>query len=52
MSKRKADFEYEKSFSYKFNTWLSGTEDPYVGKVEMKKQHHRKTDEATIQERM
>lgn len=52
MSKRKPDFEYERSFSYKFNKWLSGTEDPYVGKVEMKKQRKRKTDAATIQERM
>ena len=52
MSKRKPDFEYEKSFSYKFNKWLSGSEDPYVGHVEMKKQRRRKTDEATIQERM
>ena len=52
MSKRKPDFEYERSFSYKFNKWLSGTEDPYVGKVEMKKQRQRKTDDATIRERM
>ena len=52
MSKRKPDFEYERTFSYKFNKWLSGTEDPYLGKVEMKKQRHKKTDEATIQERM
>ena len=52
MSKRKPDFEYEKSFSYKFNKWLSGSEDPYVGHVEMKKQRRKKTDDATIQERM
>ena len=52
MSRRKPDFEYENTFSYKFNKWLSGTEDPYVGKVEMKKQRHRKTDAATIRERM
>ena len=52
MSKRKPDFEYERSFSYKFNKWLSGTEDPYVGKVEMKKHRQRKTDDATIRERM
>lgn len=52
MSKRKPDFEYERTLSYKFNTWLSGTEDPYVGKVEMKKQRQRKTDAATINERM
>jgi len=52
LSKRKPDFEIEKSFSYKFNKWLSGTEDPYVGKVEMEKQHRRSTDRDTIRERM
>lgn len=52
MSKRKPDFEYETTLSYKFNKWLSGEEDPYVGKVEMKKQRRKKTDDATIQERM
>lgn len=52
MSRRKPDFEYENTFSYKFNKWLSGTEDPYVGKVEMKKQRVKRTDEATIQERL
>lgn len=52
MSRRRPDFEYENTFSYKFNKWLSGTEDPYVGRVEMKKQRQNKTDDATIQERM
>lgn len=52
MSKKKPDFEYEKTFEYKFNKWLSGTEDPYLGHVEMKKQRRRKTDSATIRERM
>lgn len=52
MSKKKADFEYENTFSYKFNKWLAGAEDPYVGKVEMKKQRKKKTDAATIEERM
>ena len=52
MSKRKPDFEYEKSFSYKFNIWLSGEEDPYVGKVEMQKQRRRKVDKETVRERM
>ena len=52
MSKRKPLFEYEKTFSYKFNKWLSGEEDPYVGKVEMKKQRLKKTDKATVRERM
>jgi len=52
VSRKKPDFEYENTFSYKFNKWLSGTEDPYLGKVEMKKQRVRKTDAATIHERM
>lgn len=52
MSKKKPDFEYESTFSYKFNKWLSGSEDPYIGKVEMKKQRQRKRDAATIKEYM
>lgn len=52
MSRQKQDFDYERTFSYKFNKWLSGTEDPYVGKVEMKKQRRRKINDAAIQERM
>lgn len=52
MSKKKLDFEYENTFSYKFNKWLSGQEDPYVGKVEIKKQRQKKSDEASIKERM
>lgn len=52
MSKKKPAYEYEKSFSYKFNKWLSGTEDPYIGKVEMKKQHRRRIDDVAVRERM
>lgn len=52
MSKRIPDFEYERTFAYKFLHWLSGEEDPYVGKVEMKPQRVRKTSQETIQERM
>lgn len=52
MSKRKPDFEYERTFAYKFFKWLKGAEDPYVGKVEMVPQRVRKTSEETIQERM
>lgn len=50
--KRKPEFEYKRSFSYKFNKWLKGDYDPYIGKVEMKPQHIRKTDDETIHERM
>lgn len=52
MSKRKQDFEYERTFAYKFFRWLSGEEDPYVGKVEMIPQRVRKTSKETIQARM
>ncbi|MDO4188026.1 MAG: MnhB domain-containing protein [Lachnospiraceae bacterium] len=52
MSKKRPDFDYERTFSYKFNKWLSGTEDPYVGKVEMKRQRRRKISPETVQERM
>lgn len=52
MSKKKPDFEYINTFEYKFNTWLAGTEDPYLGKVEMKKQRRKRMDAATIRERM
>lgn len=52
MSKKKPDFEYERTGAYKFFTWLSGEKDPYVGEVEMKPQRVRKTPNETIQERM
>lgn len=52
MSKRKPDFEYERTFAYKFFNWLSGQEDPYVGKVEMQPQRVKKTSKETIQLRM
>jgi len=52
MSKRKQDFEYERTFAYKFFNWLSGQEDPYVGKIEMKPQRVKRTSKATIQARM
>lgn len=52
MSKKKPDFEYERTGAYKFFKWLSGEEDPYVGKVEMKPQRVKKTSKETIQDRM
>lgn len=52
MSKKKPDFEYERTFAYKFFTWLSGEKDPYVGEVEMKPQRIRKKSQKTIQEEM
>lgn len=38
MSRKLSKEEYEKTISYKFKRWLDGTEDPYLGKVEMKPQ--------------
>ncbi len=38
MSKKLSQEEYEKTLSYKFNLWLTGSKDPYVGNLEMKPQ--------------
>lgn len=46
MSKLRSNDDYEKTFSYKFFTWMKGTKDPYVGTLEMKAQEeHEYTDE-------
>lgn len=52
MSKKKPDFEYERTGAYKFFTWLSGEKDSYVGNVEMKPQRVKKISKETIYERM
>lgn len=52
MSKLKPKEEYEKTASFRFWRWLSGSKDPYVGEVEMKPQTRTETPEMTIQERM
>ncbi len=38
MSKKVSDEQYKKTFSYRFEKWLSGEEDPYLDHVEMKRQ--------------
>lgn len=38
MSRKLPKEEYDKTLSGKFETWLSGSKDPYVGHVEMQKQ--------------
>ena len=38
MSRKLPKEEYDKTLSGKFEKWLSGSEDPYVGHVEMQKQ--------------
>ena len=52
MSKLKPESEYKKTFASKFITWINGSEDPYVGKVEMQPQHEEVIPEQTIIERM
>lgn len=52
MSRLRDQEEYEKTFAYRFFRWLSGKEDPYVNKVEMKPQKKQETHELTILERM
>lgn len=52
MSRLKPRAEYEKTKSFRFKRWLSGSEDPYVGRVEMRPQVPKETPELTIQERM
>ena len=52
MSRLKPREEYEKTKSFRFWRWMSGSKDPYVGEVEMKPQTLAETPEMTIQERM
>lgn len=52
MSKLKPQSEYQKTKSFRFWQWLSGSRDPYVGRVEMKPQTPRETPELTLLERM
>lgn len=39
MSRKKTEEEYQKTKSYRFFRWLSGSKDPYLGEIEMKPQH-------------
>ncbi|MCM1100624.1 MAG: hypothetical protein NC079_03795 [Clostridium sp.] len=52
MSRLKPREEYEKTGSFRFFRWLSGSRDPYVGRVEMQSQTPRETPEMTLRERM
>ncbi|MCM1049510.1 MAG: hypothetical protein NC433_13920 [Clostridiales bacterium] len=44
MSRRIPDSEYKKTFSFRLKRWLSGENDSFVGKVEMKPQEEYKED--------
>ena len=52
MSKLKPQKEYEKTRSFRFQRWLSGSRDPYVGQMEMQPQTPVELPELTIQERL
>lgn len=52
MSKLKPQKEYEKTRSFRFQRWLDGSRDPYVGQVEMQPQTPVELPELTIQERL
>lgn len=52
MSRRKSKEEYEKTKSFHFWRWLSGSKDPYLGEVELVPQEEMEETELTIQERM
>lgn len=41
MSRKLTDQEYEKTLSYRLKSWLDGSADPYLGKVEMHPQKDR-----------
>ncbi len=52
MSKLKSQKEYEKTFASRFFRWLSGTQAPYLGTLEMHPQIEEEIPEETILERM
>ncbi len=49
MSRKLSNKEYSKTFSYKFNLWLSGRNDTFAGKVEMKPQEVKKLSYEELQ---
>ena len=52
MSRQRSKDEYEKTFAFRFFRWLSGSKDPYIGKVEMQVQQETVIPEETITERL
>lgn len=52
MSKLRSQKDYEKTFAYKFWTWLSGEKDPYLNRVEMQKQKEFKESQVAAVERV
>lgn len=52
MSRRKSQEEYERTKAFRFWRWMSGKQDPYLGKVELVPREEPEETELTIQERM
>ena len=49
MSRRKSEEEYAKTKAGKFFRWLSGEEDPFLGKIEMKEESSKES-KVTLEE--
>ena len=50
MSKLKSRKEYEKTRAFHFFRWLSGSKDPYLGKIEMQPQKEYEAAESLVQD--
>ena len=50
MSRRVSEKDYEKTFSFRFHRWLSGSEDPFLDTVEMKPQQQFHESEELVHE--
>ncbi len=46
MSRRRSREEYERTLAFRFFRWLSGSKDPYLGRVEMKPQEEWREEES------
>lgn len=51
MSKKVSEEQYQKTLTYRLQSWLNGTKDPYLNQVEMKPQSEFHEDQETIQRR-
>lgn len=50
MSRRVSEKDYEKTFSFRFHRWLSGSKDPFLDTVEMKPQQQFHESEELVHE--
>lgn len=51
MSRKIPDQEYEKTLSFRLKRWMSGTNDSFVGKLEMQPQKEHKEDDTSVANR-